>query len=43
MLFGKKMQAELIECLKKQAIKMPIFPLFVPKSMFEAEEKNGRI
>jgi hypothetical protein len=34
------MQAELIECLKKQVIKTPI-SLFVPKSMFEAEEKNA--
>jgi hypothetical protein len=32
------MQAELIECLKKQGIKMHIF-FIVPKSMFEAEEK----
>jgi prolyl-tRNA synthetase len=34
---GKKRQSW-IECLKKQVIKTPI-SLFVPKSMFEAEEK----
>jgi hypothetical protein len=35
--FGKKCRQSWIECLKKQVIKTH-FP-FVPKSMFEAEEK----
>jgi hypothetical protein len=38
----EKMQGELIECLKKQGIKM-LISLFVVKSMFEAERKCGRI
>jgi hypothetical protein len=38
MLFGKNAR-ELIECLKRRA--SIYFPLFVPKSMFEAEEKNA--
>jgi hypothetical protein len=38
--FGKKCRQSWIECLKKQVIKTPI-SLFVPKSMFEAEEKNA--
>jgi hypothetical protein len=41
MLFGKNAESS-IECLKKLASKC-LFPLFVPKSMFEAEEKMQRI
>jgi prolyl-tRNA synthetase len=36
----EKCRQSWIECLKKQVIKTPI-SLFVPKSMFEAEEKNA--
>jgi prolyl-tRNA synthetase len=43
MLFGKKMQAELDRMFKETGHENAYFPLFVPKSMFEAEEKNGRI
>jgi prolyl-tRNA synthetase len=41
MQYGKKCKLNWIEDSKKQVIKMPIFPLFVPKSLFEAEEKNA--
>jgi prolyl-tRNA synthetase len=40
MLFGKKMQGNWIECLKRRASKC-LLSVFVPKSMFEAEEKNA--
>jgi prolyl-tRNA synthetase len=37
----EKMQGDLIECLKRRASKCLLSALFVPKSMFEAEEKNA--
>jgi prolyl-tRNA synthetase len=36
----EKMQGNWIECLKRRH-QNAYFPLFVPKSMFEAEEKNA--
>ena len=41
MRFGKKMQAELDRMFKETGHSNAYFPLFVPKSMFEAEEKNA--
>jgi prolyl-tRNA synthetase len=41
--FGEKMQAELDRMFKETGHQNAYFPLFVPKSMFEAEEKCGRI
>ena len=37
----EKMQAELDQMFKKTGHQNAYFPLFVPKSMFEAEEKNA--
>jgi prolyl-tRNA synthetase len=39
----EKMQAELDRMFKETGHQNAYFPLFVPKSMFEAEEKNARI
>jgi prolyl-tRNA synthetase len=37
----EKCRQSWIECLKNRSSKR-YFPLFVPKSMFEAEEKNAK-
>ena len=37
----EKMQAELDRMLKETGHQNAYFPLFVPKSLFEAEEKNA--
>ena len=39
----EKMQAELDRMFKETGHQNAYFPLFVPKSMFEAEEKNARV
>jgi prolyl-tRNA synthetase len=39
MLFGEKKKAELDRMFKETGHQNAYFPLFVPKSMFEAEKK----
>ena len=41
LLFGKTCRAELDRMFKETGHQNAYFPLFVPKSLFEAEEKNA--